>query len=379
MERILLAMSGGVDSSAAAVLLKDAGYDIVGCTMRLWDHRNDPQGTAVRSGRCCSLDDTYDARRVAERLAVPFYVVNMEKVFREKVVKTFIGEYLEGRTPSPCVLCNTFVKFDRLMDFARQIGLQRVATGHYVRVDRDEEAGHVLLKARDTDKDQSYFLFELNQDQLARTLFPVGGYPKTAVRDIARAQGLVTADKPESQEICFVSGGNYTDFIGRQAAAVDQGFLPVLQARQRPGPVLMADGSRVGTHRGLYRFTVGQRRGLGISHPRPLYVLRLDRRRNAVIAGYREELFSTGLVAERVHWISGRPPRRPVRASVKIRSRHREAPARISMSNSAEGNGSGSAQVIFDTPQMSVSPGQAAVFYQGDRVLGGGWIRERIQ
>lgn len=379
MERILLAMSGGVDSSAAAVLLKDAGYDIVGCTMRLWDHRNDPQGTAVRSGRCCSLDDTYDARRVAERLAVPFYVVNMEKVFREKVIKTFIGEYLEGRTPSPCVLCNTFVKFDRLMDFARQIGLQRVATGHYVRVDRDEEAGHVLLKARDTDKDQSYFLFELNQDQLARTLFPVGEYPKTAVRDIARANGLVTADKPESQEICFVSGGNYTDFIGRQAAEVDQGFLPVLQAQQRPGPVLMTDGSRVGTHRGLYRFTVGQRRGLGISHPRPLYVLRLDRRRNAVIAGYKEELFSAGLVAERVHWISGRTPRRPVRASVKIRSRHREAPARISMSNSVEGNGSGSAQVIFDTPQMSVSPGQAAVFYRGDRILGGGWIRERIR
>lgn len=379
MERILLAMSGGVDSSAAAVLLKDAGYDIVGCTMRLWDHRNDPQGTAVRSGRCCSLDDTYDARRVAERLAVPFYVVNMEKVFREKVIKTFIGEYLEGRTPSPCVLCNTFVKFDRLMDFARQIGLQRVATGHYVRVDRDEEAGHVLLKARDTDKDQSYFLFELNQDQLARTLFPVGEYPKAAVRDIARANGLVTADKPESQEICFVSGGNYTDFIGRQAAEVDRGFLPVLQAQQRPGPVLMTDGSRVGTHRGLYRFTVGQRRGLGISHPRPLYVLRLDRRRNAVIAGYKEELFSAGLVAERVHWISGRMPRRPVRASVKIRSRHREAPARISMSNAVEDNGSGSAQVIFDTPQMSVSPGQAAVFYRGDRILGGGWIRERIQ
>ena len=379
MERVLLAMSGGVDSSAAAVLLKDAGYDIVGCTMQLWDHRKDPQGTAVRSGRCCSLDDTYDARRVAERLSVPFYVVNMEKVFRERVIRTFIGEYLEGRTPSPCVLCNTFVKFDRLMDFARQIGFQRVATGHYVRVDHDEEDGHVLLKARDTDKDQSYFLFELNQDQLARTLFPVGKYPKAAVRDIARANGLITADKPESQEICFVSGGNYAEFIRRQAEGVDQGFLPVLQEQQRPGPVLMGDGSRVGTHRGLFRFTVGQRRGLGISHPRPLYVLRLDRQRNAVIVGYKEDLFSTGLVAERVHWISGRPPRRPVRASVKIRSRHAEAPAEISCGTAAGENGRGVARVVFDAPQMSVSPGQAAVFYQADRVLGGGWIRERIQ
>lgn len=379
MERVLLAMSGGVDSSAAAVLLKDAGYDIVGCTMRLWDHRKDPNGTAVRSGRCCSLDDTYDARRVAERLSVPFYVVNMERVFREKVIRTFIGEYLEGRTPSPCVLCNTFVKFDRLMDFARQIGFQRVATGHYVRVDHEAEHGHVLLKARDTDKDQSYFLFELNQDQLARTLFPVGEYPKDAVRDIARANGLITADKPESQEICFVSGGNYTDFIRRQAEGVDQGFLPVLQERQRPGPVLLEDGSRVGTHRGLFRFTVGQRRGLGISHPRPLYVLRLDRRRNAVFVGYKEDLFSAGLVAERVHWISGRPPRRPVRASVKIRSRHAEAPAEIRCGTAAGENGPDVARVVFDTPQMSVSPGQAAVFYQGDRVLGGGWIRERIQ
>ncbi len=372
-------MSGGVDSSAAAVLLQDAGYEIVGCTMQLWDHRKDPQGTAVRSGRCCSLDDTYDARRVAERLSLPFYVVNMEKVFREKVIRTFIGEYLEGRTPSPCVLCNTFVKFDRLMDFARQIGFPRVATGHYVRVDHDGEDGHVLLKARDTDKDQSYFLFELSQDQLARTLFPVGEYPKAAVRDIARAQGLITADKPESQEICFVSGGNYTDFIRRQAKGVDQGFLPVLQEQQRPGPVLMGDGSRLGTHRGLFRFTVGQRRGLGISHPRPLYVLRLDRRRNAVIVGYREQLFSTGLVAERVHWISGRTPRRPVRASVKIRSRHAEAPAEISCGTAAGENGRGVARVVFDAPQMSVSPGQAAVFYQGDRVLGGGWIRDRIE
>ena len=379
MERVLLAMSGGVDSSAAAVLLKDAGFDVVGCTMRLWDHRKDPQGTAVRSGRCCSLDDVYDARRVAERLSVPFYVVNMEKVFQEKVVRTFIGEYLEGRTPSPCVLCNTFVKFDRLMDFARQIGLERVATGHYVRVDYDPEDGFVLLKARDPDKDQSYFLFELDQDQLARTLFPVGKHPKAAVRKIARANGLVTADKPESQEICFVSGGDYTDFINRQAQGVDQGFLPVLQEQQRPGPVLMEDGSRVGTHRGLFRFTVGQRRGLGISHPRPLYVVRLDRRRNAVIVGYKEELFSAGLVAERVHWISGRTPRHPVRASVKIRSRHAEASAEISCRTPAGKNGQSVARVVFDAPQMSVSPGQAAVFYRDDRVLGGGWIRERIR
>ena len=378
MQRVLLAMSGGVDSSAAAVLLKDGGFDVVGCTMRLWDHRRDPQGTAVRSGRCCSLDDVYDARRVAERLSVPFYVVNMEKVFREKVIRTFIGEYLEGRTPSPCVLCNTFVKFDRLMEFARQIGLRRVATGHYVRAEHDEEDGYRLLKARDPDKDQSYFLFELDQFQLARTLFPVGAYPKTEIRDIARAHGLITADKPESQEICFVSAGDYTDFIRRQAEGVDEGFLPVLQERQRPGPVLLEDGSRVGTHRGLFRFTVGQRRGLGISHPRPLYVLRLERRRNAVIVGYREELFSRGLVAERVHWISGRTPRAPVRASVKIRSRHTEAPAEIDCGTPEGDRVGGEARVVFDTPQMSVAPGQAAVFYQGDRVLGGGWIRERI-
>jgi tRNA-specific 2-thiouridylase len=367
MRKILLALSGGVDSSASAVLLRQQGYDIVGCTMQLWDVRRNPApGGAPRTGRCCSLDDAYDARRVAEKLGFPFYLLNLEEEFQRRVVEPFVGSYLSGTTPIPCVACNTFLKFDRLVAFAESVGIDLVATGHYARV--EEEGGFFgLYRSADRDRDQTYFLFELTQPQLSRARFPLGRYLKPQVREIARRWGLATASKPDSQEICFVPDGDYASFVRRFSAEASTG-LPVLGEDGPPGPILFRDGTPLGTHRGIYRFTVGQRRGLGIAHRRPLYVMRLDPASNTVYVGYQEDVFSNEAMVERVNWILPEPPGEPLRAAVKIRSTHREAPATVVPL------GGEAVRIEFDEPQLAVTPGQAAVFYAGERVLGGGWI-----
>jgi len=366
--RVLVAMSGGVDSSTAALVLKQQGHEVVGCSMQLWDYRRNPvRDGSHLVGSCCSTDDVYDARRVAERLGFPFYVLNLQEEFQKLVIHPFMGNYLAGKTPSPCILCNSFLKFDRLMTFADQVGIERVATGHYARIGFSDDDGYRLFKGKDLAKDQSYYLFELTQKQLARIFFPVGDLNKPQVRELAREHGLETAFKHESQEICFVPDRDYAGFIQRHAGEVDPDLGRKVEAAARPGPIVMKDGTLLGQHSGIHHFTVGQRKGLGIGHPQPLYVLRLDLGRNAVIVGYREDVYSRGLIAERLNWIAGAPPSAPVRASVKIRARHPEAAATIEVQGAT-------ALVLFDSPQMAVTPGQAAVFYDGDRVLGGGWI-----
>jgi tRNA-specific 2-thiouridylase len=340
--------------------------------MQLWDVRRNPAGQdGPKVGRCCSLDDTYDARRVADRLGFPFYVVNLEKEFERHVVAPFIGSYLAGRTPIPCTACNTFLKFDRLLQFAESVGIERVATGHYARIETGDDGACWLFKGSDGQKDQSYFLFELRQEQLSRILFPVGLFAKSEIRLRAEKAGLVTAAKPDSQEICFIPDGDHAGFIRRNAGEIGEGFLPLLEQLDREGPVLLKDGTQVGTHDGLFRFTVGQRKGLGIAHREPLYVIRLDLTRNALIVGCRGDVYRETLETRRVNWIMSEPPDLPATATVRIRSNHEAAPAELSYLRDADRT---RVRVRFSEPQLAVTPGQAAVFYDGDRVLGGGWI-----
>ena len=365
-ETIAVAMSGGVDSSTVAAMLRAEGSNVVGLTMQLWNQRRlagrDGMPEAV-TGRCCSLDDVYDARRVAETIGIPYYVVNHEDRFERDVVRPFVQEYLSGRTPVPCSLCNNHLKFDQLLAVAQQIGADAVATGHYARVDFDQDRKRWLLKRPvDRAKDQTYFLFGLTQEQLSRTLFPLGGMTKPEVRELARKYGLALAEKPDSQEICFVPGGDYKKFI--DAYLAEQGdSLP-----DTAGELVTADGRVIGEHSGIHNFTVGQRKGLGVATGSPLYVLQIKGDQRQVIVGEQERLYSRSVVTKRSNLISTGELSAPMRVSVKIRHRHEPAEATIEMTGADE------IVVIFDQPQRAVTPGQAAVFYDGDVVVGGGWI-----
>ena len=352
--RVVVAMSGGVDSSVAAALLAEAGHDVIGLSMQLYDQREGASGY----GSCCSLDDLHDAGRVARRLNIPHYIVNFEREFQRTVVANFVDEYVAGRTPIPCSHCNSDLKFATLLDRSRAFGAEVVATGHYARLDLDPRTGRqVLRRGRDAGKDQSYFLFSLTQEQLSRASFPVGDLSKDAVRDLARDLGLGVADKPDSQAICFVPDGDYAAFIEKQTGDLQSG-----------GAIVSQSGEVLGQHGGVHRFTVGQRKGLGIAAAEPLYVLQLRPADKTVVVGPRPELERTSLTASQVNWIAGAPPEGALRLTVQIRHRHQPAQATV------RALWENRAAVDFDGPVMAITPGQAVVFYDHDVVIGGGWI-----
>ena len=363
---IAVAMSGGVDSSTVAAVLRAEGHNVIGLTMQLWNQRrlagHEGMPEAVQ-GRCCSLDDVYDARRVAETIGIPYYVVNHEQRFEDEVVRPFVQEYLSGRTPIPCSLCNNHLKFDQLLLVAQQIGADHLATGHYARVEFDAKRDRWLLKRpADTSKDQTYFLFGLTQEQLSRTLFPLGALTKPEVRALARQHGLALAEKPDSQEICFVPGGDYKRFL--DAYLEEQGeALP-----DTAGELVTTGGDVVGEHHGIHNFTVGQRKGLGVATGSPLYVIQIKGDTRQVVVGNSDELYSDTLRVRRTNLIACAQLDQPLRVTVKIRHRHEPAPATI------EATGGDEILVKFDQAQRAITPGQAAVFYDDDVVVGGGWI-----
>ncbi len=373
-ETIAVAMSGGVDSSTVAAILAHEGdgpaasrNSVVGLTLQLWDQTRlaGRHGIpdAPKAGRCCSLDDVYDARRVAEHLGIPYYVVNHEERFERDVVRPFVDEYLAGRTPIPCSLCNNHLKFDQLLQTARSIGAGRIATGHYAVNEYDPaRARWILKRPADLAKDQTYFLFGLTQEQLSRTLFPLGKLTKTQVRGAARRHGLALAEKPDSQEICFISGGDYKQFL--TAYLEEQGE----QVPETSGELVASSGEVLGRHNGISNFTVGQRKGLGVSSPSPLYVLNIDPASHRVTVGADAELATRSLRANRLNWISIPALTAPMRVQIKIRHRHEPAWAMI------EPAGADEVIATFDEPQRAVTPGQSAVFYDGQEVVGGGWI-----
>ena len=363
---IAVAMSGGVDSSTVAALLCEQGHTVIGLTLQLWNQRrlSDHDGMPeVVQGRCCSLDDVYDARRVSETLGIPYYVVNQESRFEEDVVRPFVQEYLSGRTPIPCSLRNNHLKFDQLLITARQIGAEMLATGHYARNQFDERSGRWLLKRpADHSKDQTYFLFGLTQEQLSRTLFPLGEMRKPEVREEAKRVGLRVFEKQDSQEICFVPGGDYKKFL--DAYLAEQGD----EIPDTSGELVTTSGEVIGTHAGIHNFTVGQRKGLGVATGSPVYVLEIRGDKRQVVVGAGEQLYSRTLIGKRANWIAIEDLGEPLRVRAKIRHRHEPADAVV------EKLPNGDVRVTFDEPQRAITPGQAVVFYDGDVVVGGAWI-----
>jgi tRNA-specific 2-thiouridylase len=356
-DRIVVGMSGGVDSSVAAALLVEQGCDVVGITMRVWPRQETDEPTK-RFGSCCGTEAVEDARQVARTLGIPHYLLSMDEEFNQKVIDQFVDSYGKGQTPIPCLSCNSNLKFGSLLGRARAWDAAAVATGHYARVERDPVTGrHLLLRPKDLRKDQTDFLWPLTQAQLGAARFPIGELTKDEVRARARRLALVTADKPESQDICFVPDDDYRGFLRRRAPEVF-----------RPGAVVDRLGTTLGTHEGIAGFTVGQKRGLGLATGRPLYVIDLDPERNTVTVGGAAELDRDRLVATAVNFIACAPPTSPLRVAAKIRHSHQPAPATV---RALEGD---AAEVVFDTPQRAVSPGQSVVFYDGDVVVGGGVI-----
>lgn len=353
-DRVVVAMSGGVDSSVAAYLLVREGYEVIGVTMDLIES----SCRIKRPDTCCSLAAFEDAMKVAEIIGISHRILNLKKEFEQKVIGPFLEEYLTGRTPNPCVVCNKEIKFGLLLNYAKELGADLLATGHYARIERTD-SGYQLKKAVDLSRDQSYFLYCLTPKQLSSALMPLGSYTKQEVRQIARELKLPVATKPESREICFVPDNNYKRFLAGRVSD-----------RLRPGPILDKKGNILGCHQGISSYTIGQRKGLGLALGKPQYVTEIDKDKNILIVGDKKDLSQSELIAEDVNWISSKEPTSDIQASAKIRYLHQEAPAIITPLSD------GNVQVKFEKPQQAITPGQAVVFYQDDVVLGGGWIKK---
>ncbi|MCR4650913.1 MAG: tRNA 2-thiouridine(34) synthase MnmA [Lachnospiraceae bacterium] len=354
MNKALIAMSGGVDSSLAAKLTIDAGYDCIGCTMKLYD--NEDVGLS-RGHTCCTLDDVEDAKSVAYSLGMPYYVFNFKDGFREHIIDRFVEAYESGRTPNPCIDCNRFMKFDKLFERAEALGCEYIVTGHYARIE-EIDGSYVLKKALDETKDQSYVLYSLTQEQLAHIMFPLGGMRKSEVRSLAEESRFINAEKPDSQDICFVPDGDYGAFLERYTG---KNYVP--------GDFIDVNGNVLGRHKGTVRYTIGQRKGLGIAFGKPMYVKSINVADNTVTLAEDDDLYEDRLVADDFNWISGVIPATEIRCSARIRYRHKEQPAVVYP------QADGSVKIIFEEPQRAITSGQAVVLYDGDTVLGGGRIR----